>query len=190
MISWLTQLDYSLFLAINTLPHGFWLDLAGLIFSFLGGFGFVWYFITFSLYFAQKGKKDNRFLLTMILAGCLSLFLVSLVIKPLVGRERPMVTLHGQAIVVSNRYLPETVFDFIDVLDEYAFPSGHATMAFAAVYVLSRKRPRSRIWFYLLASVIAFTRVYLGKHFPLDVVAGGLLGTGIGWVSTLVVGRK
>lgn len=150
----------------------------------------MWYIIAFSLYFAKKGKRDDRFLGTMILAGLISLVSVSIIIKPLVARERPMVTFRGQAIVVSNRYLPETIVDFFDVWDEYAFPSGHATMAFAAAYVLSRKRLTYSGWFYLLAGVIAFTRVYLGKHYPFDVIAGAFLGTMIGWISTMVSGSK
>ncbi|OGG01569.1 hypothetical protein A2Z33_00105 [Candidatus Gottesmanbacteria bacterium RBG_16_52_11] len=64
----------------------------------------------------------------------------------------------------------------------YAFPSGHATVAFAMAMVLSDAEPGFRGGFYLLAFGIAFSRVYLGVHYPLDVIAGSLLGTAIGWL--------
>jgi undecaprenyl-diphosphatase len=60
-----------------------------------------------------------------------------------------------------------------------SFPSGHAATGFAAATVLTFARPRWAPAFYLLATAIAFSRVYVGVHYPLDVVAGALLGVGI-----------
>ena len=57
-----------------------------------------------------------------------------------------------------------------------SFPSGHAAGAFAMATVLSSRYPEYRLFFYPLASLIALSRVYLGRHYPSDVVAGGLLG--------------
>jgi undecaprenyl-diphosphatase len=65
-----------------------------------------------------------------------------------------------------------------EVLDP-SFPSGHALYAFMMATLLTNWFPRYRIIFFLLAGFVGWTRIYLGIHFPTDVIAGGLLGYGI-----------
>jgi undecaprenyl-diphosphatase len=65
-----------------------------------------------------------------------------------------------------------------EILDP-SFPSGHALYAFMMATVLSTWFPRYRIIFYIAAGFIGWTRIYLGVHFPTDVVVGGLLGYGM-----------
>jgi undecaprenyl-diphosphatase len=65
-----------------------------------------------------------------------------------------------------------------EILDP-SFPSGHAFYAFMMATVLSTWFPRYRIIFYIAAGFIGWTRIYLGVHFPTDVVVGGLLGYGM-----------
>jgi undecaprenyl-diphosphatase len=57
-----------------------------------------------------------------------------------------------------------------------SFPSGHAATSFAAATVLTFARPRWAPAFFLLALAIGFSRVYVGVHYPLDVVGGAVLG--------------
>jgi undecaprenyl-diphosphatase len=61
-----------------------------------------------------------------------------------------------------------------------SFPSGHATTAFAAAALVGAFHPRFRIPLYGVATLVALSRVYLGVHFWLDVVAGSALGIVIG----------
>jgi undecaprenyl-diphosphatase len=65
-----------------------------------------------------------------------------------------------------------------EILDP-SFPSGHAVYAFMMATVLATWVPRYRVIFYIAAGFIGWTRIYLGVHFPTDVVVGGLLGYGI-----------
>jgi undecaprenyl-diphosphatase len=65
-----------------------------------------------------------------------------------------------------------------EVLDP-SFPSAHTLYAFMMATVLAAWFPRYRIVFYVAAGFIGWTRIYLGLHFPTDVIAGGLLGYGI-----------
>jgi undecaprenyl-diphosphatase len=57
-----------------------------------------------------------------------------------------------------------------------SFPSGHAATSFAAATMLTFARPRWAPAFFLLALAIGFSRVYVGVHYPLDVVGGAALG--------------
>jgi undecaprenyl-diphosphatase len=60
-----------------------------------------------------------------------------------------------------------------------SFPSGHAATSFACATVLASFAPRAAPLFYLLAVAIAFSRIYVGAHWVLDVVAGMALGVAI-----------
>jgi membrane-associated phospholipid phosphatase len=60
-----------------------------------------------------------------------------------------------------------------------SFPSGHAATSFAGATVLTLARPRWAPAFYLLALAIGFSRVYVGVHYPLDIVGGAILGIGV-----------
>jgi undecaprenyl-diphosphatase len=62
----------------------------------------------------------------------------------------------------------------------YSFPSGHAVVAFACATVMSFAVPRLRWPLYALAALVAFSRVYVGVHFPGDVVAGAVIGVLLG----------
>jgi undecaprenyl-diphosphatase len=58
-----------------------------------------------------------------------------------------------------------------------SFPSGHAATSFAAATTLSFATPRLAPLFFVLATAIAYSRVYVGVHYPLDAIGGAVLGT-------------
>jgi len=63
------------------------------------------------------------------------------------------------------------------------FPSGHAATAFAAAGVVALLHPRLRAPALALAALVALSRLYLGVHYPLDVLAGAALGLAIAWTA-------
>ena len=83
-------------------------------------------------------------------------------LKAAIPRDRP----HLHALVA----VPHT----------HSFPSGHAATSFACVTVLGAAVPRARPPLYALAALVAWSRVYVGVHYPVDVLAGALLGIAAG----------
>jgi undecaprenyl-diphosphatase len=68
-----------------------------------------------------------------------------------------------------------------------SFPSGHTAVIFAAAYVAGYFYPKLRGWAYAFAVWVALTRVYVGVHYPTDLLGGALLGVICGAVACRVV---
>jgi undecaprenyl-diphosphatase len=67
-----------------------------------------------------------------------------------------------------------------------SFPSSHATNNFALATILTYYFRKYRYWFYSIAALVAFSRVYVGVHYPIDISAGAILGTSVGLLFTLI----
>ena len=160
------DIDTTVFYAINHLPHGWLSDGFFGMLSGLGDGGFIWFVIGIWL-IVREEKRDKHFFLPLGVTGMLSWFFSEVLVKSVVTRIRPSNVLEN---VVS-----------IGFPNGYSFPSSHATLAFALAVVLSYKEPKRKKLFYSLAILIAFSRIYLGYHFPGDVLAGAALGTVIGY---------
>ena len=109
-----------------------------------------------------RTKKDALYMIT----STATTYLLNLVIKKLVRRPRPFLADPNLVPV----YRP----------GEYSFPSGHTSSVFSAMTSLSRVYPK---WYviapsFLWAAGVGYSRMYLGVHYPSDVTAGAVLGTG------------
>jgi undecaprenyl-diphosphatase len=87
-------------------------------------------------------------------------------LRQAIGRERPPLR------------FPEP-HPLVHVPGNPSFPSGHAATSFACAATLAWLTPLSPIALYALATLIAFSRVYVGVHYPLDVIGGAALGLGV-----------
>lgn len=143
------------------------------IITLSGSAGIVW--LAVSAFLIKKSAYRNAGI--AVLGGLLLSFVtVDLFLKPLTARERPWKTMNIETLGPRP--------------GSSSFPSGHTATAFGAalplVILLKKKRSlRAAILSYTL--LMGFSRVYLGLHYPLDVLAGIAVGTLCGWAVTGVV---
>jgi undecaprenyl-diphosphatase len=157
----LNNVDVVLFYFINiNLQNPFFNALMPIITNI--GLYLLWLVIcaVLAIFGGEKGRNVALILLIGILIG----HFLSDYLKYVFSRPRPFMALTGvhQLANATN----------------YSFPSGHATEVFIGCIILGKKY-RHLILFILLAVLIAFSRVYIGVHYPGDVLAGALLGVGI-----------
>lgn len=142
--------------------------------SSIGRGGIVWLLIA-AVLMAMK-RLGPREWAQLALALVVTSAVNDAVLQPVVGRERPFVRSLDVA-VIGNRPTSGS------------FPSGHSANAFAGALVLSRFATAPALAWWILAGAIAYSRLYLGVHYPSDVAAGALVGIACA-VATLAVVRR
>jgi len=144
--------------------------------SAIGYFGAVWIVLAVAISLATRRNVGFPVLLTASIVW--SADLLALAIKAGVERRRPSLS------------VPQA--DPLLGAGGWSFPSGHAATAFAGAVSLTYLWRRGAPLFFLLAAAIAFSRVYVGVHYPGDVLAGAALGTAVGlaWVAALRLPRR
>ena len=166
----ITKGDYSVMRRANNWKAPRWVRLYSLS-ATRGGDGWLWYAMGLVI-LALGGKTRFDALGAAGLSSALSLLLFSR-LKRLTGRLRPcQIAPHCWATL-----LPP---------DQFSFPSGHTMTAFAVAIPLSLFYPTLSIGLLFCALSIAMSRILLGMHFLSDVVAGALIGTGLGYLSYFI----
>ena len=128
----------------------------------LGNGGVLWIVLSVVMLCFRKTRLAGVMSLTAMLLGLLC---TNVVLKHLVARPRPWLTVEGLSFLVVEN-------------DPNSFPSGHTCAAFAAAGVWFRTLPRKwmRWTAVVLAVLMGFSRLYVGVHFPTDVIAGCAVG--------------
>jgi undecaprenyl-diphosphatase len=112
--------------------------------------------------------KQRKILRNLVLLYAIQLsFIYGL--KFLIKRERPLFFLE----------MPSKLSQGPGEILDPSFPSAHTAFALMMAILLSHWFPKYRVIFLIVAGFIGWTRIYLGLHYPTDVIAGGILGYGI-----------
>ena len=171
MIEQLLSLDENLLLFFNSL-HTPWQD--ALMFTLTNGKIYVPFFLVVIGLIIYKFRWKGAFVLLLVaLVVTLGDQLSSALLKPLVGRLRPTHEPHLEGLIhIVNEYKGGL----------YSFVSSHATNSFGVATILWLTLRKQFGWisiFFAWAAIFSFTRIYLGVHYPGDVICGALLGTAI-----------
>ncbi len=113
-----------------------------------------------------RGKRKDRWGLVLLGITLLASDSTCNLLKHAVMRVRPCNAIVGVRLLVGCGH-------------SYSFPSGHATNIFAAMVFLTTRYKRYFPLFITIAVAVAYSRVYVGVHYPIDVISGATLGSGI-----------
>lgn len=162
----LLELDRALFVWVNGGSHPRLVDQFFLWLTHPPGQIYIFLALAVAIW-ARYRQRAIRPLLVLAVAVTLADRLGAEVLKPLVGRVRPCFALEDVHLLLTRQ--PHSP----------SFPSNHAANAFAAASALWPMLGRLRWGALVLAALIGISRVYVGVHFPSDVVFGALLGATI-----------
>ncbi|MDE6107787.1 MAG: phosphatase PAP2 family protein [Oscillospiraceae bacterium] len=172
MAEFLLGLDGGSLLWIQTFIRQDWLSPVVKGFTHLGDNGILWIALCLILLLIPKTRRIG---LAGAFALCFSLLCTNLILKPLIDRPRPWLLVEG-------------LVNLVNELDPRSFPSGHTSAAFAAALALFHTLPKNRAkWKWaviVLATLMGLSRLYVGVHYPSDVLAGALVGAFCGWAGS------
>lgn len=140
----------------------------------LGDNGLIWIVLGCLLLFWVKTRKTGLLTLLSLLGSYL---INNLLLKNLVARIRPYERITELELLIERQH-------------DLSFPSGHSAASFAAAVVLYQLLPKKYgIPVLILAALISLSRIYVGVHYPSDIIAGALSGTLIA-IATVKAGQK
>ena len=147
--------------------------------TFLGNGGWFWILCAVVLLAIPKTRKTGYAAVLSLIFGVI---VTNLLLKNIVARPRPFAEI-------------EALIPLIAKPTDFSFPSGHTTASFAVALVMLRMLPKKiGIPAVVLAALVAFSRLYLGVHYPTDVLVGfvvALVGSTVAvWIVRMKLGNR
>lgn len=172
MLETLLNLDGGFLLFLQESVRNPILDNLMIFITSLGNGGMIWIVATIVLLIPKKTRKAGIMSAVALLG---SLIINNNIVKNIVQRPRPFVTFTDLQIIIPTP-------------SEFSFPSGHTSSSFAAAAVFYRHLPKKfGIPSVVLAGLIGFSRLYVGVHYPTDVIAGVLMGILLSYLAEYLV---
>ena len=172
MLETLLNLDGGFLLFLQESVRNPILDSCMIFITSLGNGGMIWIAATILLLIPKKTRKAGVMSAVALLG---SLIINNNIVKNIVQRPRPFVTFADLQIIIPTP-------------SEFSFPSGHTSSSFAAAAVFYRHLPKKLgIPSVILAGLIGFSRLYVGVHYPTDVIAGVLMGILLSYLAEYLV---
>lgn len=148
-----------------------WLNPVMRIITSLGNEGIFWIALIILMFFFKKTRKIAA---CCAISMVLTLILVNVTLKPIFARTRPYALLEGLEILVKRP-------------GDHSFPSGHSAHALACSWVMFRMmKKKIGVPMLVLGILVALSRLYVGVHFPTDVIAGCACGMAMAEISILI----
>ena len=156
-------LDFNILFWIQNFIRNDVFDVIIHFYTYLGEDVIIWIVLGLILLIPKKYRKTG-----IMVLGALVVMLVvnNIVLKNLIARPRPCWTYPEMVQLVHNP-------------SSYSFPSGHTTSAFAVAFTVFSQHKRLGKLIIVMASVMAFTRLYVFVHFPTDIYGGILVAMAI-----------
>lgn len=174
MLQFLSELDSGILLWIQEYLRNSVLTPVLKVITTLGNGGAIWILLTLLILMMPKTWKAGCMMVAALLG---TLLINNILLKNLVARTRPYEVIEGLTYLVRRP-------------SEFSFPSGHAGSSFAAACVMLRRLPkRYGIPAFVLAVLIALSRLYVGVHYPSDVLFGMISGILISYAAEAIVER-
>jgi len=167
MASWVEFLDTTLFRLINQAGQNSFFDWFMPFMTDLKNFTYI--LVVLGAYILWRERRGGLVFLVFIgLTLAITDPFSGRLLKEWVGRIRPCHVLEQVRLLNGCNTI-------------YSFPSSHATNIFAAAFFLVQMFPRLALLIFVIAAVVGYSRVYVGVHYPLDVIGGAAIGLLIAW---------
>lgn len=164
MLQYLMLLEENMLLWIQNNIRNEWLTPFFTFVTTLGNGGFIWIISSLILLISNKTRKVGAM---SFIALVISVLIDNVLLKNVIARTRPYEVVPG-------------LTSLIGIQSDFSFPSGHTGTSFATAVVMFRGLPKKLgIPILIFAFLMGLSRLYVGVHYPSDVICGALIGTGI-----------
>ncbi len=167
-MDWLFELDGNILLWIQEYLRNDVLNTIMKFITSLGDAGLIWILSAVVLLFFKKTRKVG-IMIGMALIG--SIILNNLILKNMFQRTRPYEVVDGLTRLIGKQ-------------SDFSFPSGHTGSSIAASIVIFKNLPKKfGIPALIVGILISFSRLYIGVHYPTDVIVGAIMGAVSAFIS-------
>ncbi len=133
----------------------------------------ITYVVLWCILFFKGGKRGKIIAVFSLIVITVSDQLSSFVVKNLVGRIRPCNALPDVKILAG-------------CTDSFSFPSSHAVNNFAIAVFVNKFYPKLKWILFIVATLVSVSRIYVGRHYPSDVIGGAVIGSAIGYMLSFI----